>query len=539
MIKKLAILLGVAGLGALCAGLAACKKQQSELDKYDVLVYYDANGGSYTDGENVSMADGFKFSDYEADEDGNYHLKLTEPTSSDRSEQKFITKSQNFFAGWYKTRTLVTESDGSIKDSSGRLIKEEDGKYYVVNEDGNFLDEDGNVLIERDGKYYVVNTNDEKKREVSYPVYEYDGYWDFENDTLECSKSSERKLTLYAGWVPYYTFEYYYKENDEWTKYGETYFDYKTTHAPDSRTFDHDTIWVPQWGDVVMNHNHKFEITDTYIFPKLEGRTFVAAYTDEACTQKIESSFTHQGTLDVLHAVAVNRVQKIYVEFENVVRYRIKTAKQLADNPNLNGYYTILNDLDFSGTNWPALFATGNFNGEFLAEDGKTVTISNAKATLSSETATYFGLFGKISKDAKVSGITFNDAVVTIKSTGRFQRCFVGTFAGEIEDGATVSSVTVGGNLILEKVNSLSKDTVNINMVVGSGSKEGVTVAGGGIKLQAAGEQQLGETLGSYVYLFLVDVAETTVSADGTVNIVFTSIKKDNQIEDIITFGGN
>lgn len=533
MIKKLAILLGVAGLAALCAGLAACKKEQTELDKYDVLVYYDANGGGFQNRDDVSLADGFNFSDYEADENGNYHFKLTEPTSSSRKNKVSLTKSQSFFAGWYKTRTMIVEDDGSIKDSSGRLIKEDDGKYYVVDEEGNYLDANGKVLIKRNGEYYVINTNDKGKRVLTDPVYKYDDYWDFENDTFECSKNGVRKLTLYAGWVPYYTFEYYYQNNGQWVKYGETYFDYKTTNAENSKTYDYDTIWIPDWANGIMDHTHKYESSGTYTFPKLSGSTFIAAYSDEACTQKIESSFTHQGSLDVLHAEAIDRVQKIYVEFENVERYRIENAEQLKNNPNLNGYYTVLDDLDFSEYDWPSLFATGTFRGEFCAEDGKTVTISNAKASLDT-TISYGGLFGRIANGAKISGITFTEATVTLAETRRNQTCSIGLFAGEVEEGASVSGVTVDGALVLGQVHNLSNCTVN--MVVGSGSRNGVTVAGVGIKLQASGKSQIG------YYSYTVDPENTTIDSDGNVTIAFldnANSKRDNEIEDINTFGGN
>lgn len=535
MIKKLAIAFGIAGLAALCGGLAACKKNVSELDKYDVVVYYDSNGGSYG-GTGVSVADGFKFSDYSADTDGNYHIKLTEPTSSDRSSRVTLTKPQNFLAGWYKTRNIVAEPDGSIKDASGRLIKLDEGVYYVVDADGNYLDGNGRVLIKRGNEYYVENTNDKGQRVATEPVYEYDDYWDFENDTFECAKNGEKKLTLYAGWVPYYTFEYYVKDNGQWTKYGETYFDYKTTNAEGSQTYDYDTIWVPDWANGVMEHEHKYEVKESYTFPKRAGSTFVAAYTDEECTQKIETSFTHQGTLDVLHAEPINRVQKIYVEFENVERYRIDKAKQLADNPNLNGYYTIMNDLDFTGITWPSLFATGTFRGEFCAEDGQSVTISNAKVSLA-KNIMRGGLFGRIAKDAKVKDINFTDATVTITETVNRQQCTVGTFAGEIENEAVVSGVTVGGSLVLGEVHNLSECTVN--MLVGSGLKDGVTVASGGITLKASGKRLIGETLDTYVYSFTVDVENTTVEADGNVTIKYLSLKRDNEIEDITTFGGN
>ena len=543
MIKKLAILLGVIGLGALCAGLAACKKEQNELDKYDVLVYYDANGGGYQNREDVSLVDGFKFDDYEPDAEGNYHFKLTEPTSANRKNKITLTKDESFFAGWYRTRTIIVEDDGSIKDSSGRLIKEDNGKYYVVDADGNYVDKEGNVLVKRGDDYYVQGTEDKENRFTSFPQYEYDDYWDFENDTYECSKTGVRSLTLYAGWVSYYKFEYYYQNNGQWVKYSDgagtgeskSGFDYKTAHAPDSKSFDHDTIWIPRWSKGVMDYEHSYALSDTYTFPKLAGYTFKAAYSDEACTQKIEDSFTHQGSLDVLHAAPINRVQKIYVEFENGERYRIENAEQLEKNPNLNGYYTILDDLDFSANKWPSLFATGTFRGEFCAEDGKTVTISGASTSLD-KTAIYGGLFGKIAKGAKISGITFTEATVTLagtdKDTGKYQSCLIGLFAGEVESGALVSDVTIGGCLVLGQVSSLSNLTVN--MVVGNGNKSGVAVASGGIKLQASGDELIGG-----VFTYTVDVENTTIDADGNVTIRFSSSKRDKKIEDINTFGGN
>ncbi len=536
MFKKLSIAIGVLGIAALCGGLAACSGDKPVLENYDVLVRYDANGGVYENRSGVSVADGFKFADYTADGEGTYRFKLSDPTSSARKKPVRLTKDESFFAGWYRSREIVLDSENKIRDASGRLLAEKDGNYCVVNEKGEFLDADGNVLIERSGEYYVVGTDDKSTPYISEPVYKYDGYWDFSKDTFECTAEGERELTLYAGWVPYYTFEYYVKQDNVWTKYGETNFDYKTTNEEGSKSSDYDTIWVPDWANGVMEHKHPYASSGSFDFPKIEGTTFVAAYTDEACTQKIEDSFTHPGTLDVAHAQAVNSVQKIYVEVENLVRYRIQTAEQLIANPNVNGYYTILNDLDFENKAWPSLFISSEFKGEFTAEEGKTCKISNAVATCSTA-GEYCGLFGKLDKDAKVGGITFDNVTLKIVKTSVRQTGSIGAFAGEIEEGASVSQIQINGALMLGQIDP-SRCTVN--MLVGSGSKSGISVGDAGIVLKVFGEQ-LGTGDNKY-YKFTLDKDLTDVDAEGNVSLVLAEgddkTKLDKEIYDIKKFGG-
>lgn len=568
MLKKLRIILGLLFIAALCAGLAACKAE-GDLDKYDVLVYYDANGGEYSSLSNVTVVDGFCFSDFTADDNGLYHFNLLEPTSSARPYVLSLTKTQSFRAGWYKTREVVKDEEGRILDSDGRILVERednDGNivYYVTNEEGYLLDEEGNALVYRekyhdedenkdyDAGYYIVGKNSKSTPAISEPFYTYDDRWDFENDELICdpeegnlldkdgniiakkSENGKYELRLYSGWVPYYYFYYYRQVDGEWVKYGETYFNYSIVE--EENYTDRNTIWTPDWNEGAMDHKHPYKYSSTYEFPGLSGHTFVAAYNDEACTDKIEGSTTHNGSLDIEHAAPIDRIQNIYVVFEEGVKFRIETAEQLAKNVNLNGQYTILDNLQFSdGMEWPSAFITGEFNGTFTPEDNKTVTITGAVARFASTTATHGGLFGHIGANAVIKNINFVNVILDI-TTGANNRqdSSLGLFSGEIEDGATVENITVGGIVKLGKILRFDENSLNqcrVNLLVFGDNKNGVDLAASGIKLQVYCEDNsYGDNIN---YLFTVDPNATTVDNDGNVSFAFVDGSDDQYDEPI------
>ena len=76
--------------------------------------------------------------------DGKYHIKLDEPTSSERpsggSDGINLTKTSNniscFFAGWYQERIPVTDNNGNVLDDDGRVLTEENGTYYYTTASG-------------------------------------------------------------------------------------------------------------------------------------------------------------------------------------------------------------------------------------------------------------------------------------------------------------------------------------------------------------------------------------------------------------------
>lgn len=564
MLKKLRIILGLVFIVVLCASLAACKGTQ-ELDRYDVLVYYDSNGGKYGSRGGITIVNGFCFSDYEEDEEGNYHFKLHAPSIEDKNQGTLgLGKNGSFYLDWYRTRELVKDDEGKILDSEGRMLIEDvddnDGSrnYYVVNSDGYFLSENGEVVVKRSDGYYIINTDTPAKRVISEPLYTYENKWDFENDELICNpeegtlldkdgnviaqqnKKGKYELRLYTGWIPYFFFHYYTQTADgEWVKYGETYFDYSIVNSDNL----YDTIFTPDWSeDGVMEHvnSHKGSngITYRYTFPKVENCTFEAAYTDAACTQQINGSFVHPGTVNRENATAINRVQNIYVKVKDYVEYHISNAEQLAKNARLDGHYIIYTDeLEFKGNvKWPNRFVSGEFTGMFVPKDGH-LTIKGVSAAFNDNSASYGGIFGRIGAGAVVKGITFVDVQLDVSIELSRQECTLGLFTGEIDKKAEVSDIIISGEnnkILLGKIANAEKNT--INMLVGGDNKGGVTLSEGGVQLWA-----YGEFYSSTRYRFYVNPEDTVIDDGGNVQMVLTNTDTRYKTQEFIyitTYGG-
>lgn len=501
MRKKIGTLLIIGSLGALCAGLAACSND-SEVDKYFkngnvISVTYDASGGSIAGGTNVKLMDMFNPDKFTADENGIVKFKLRDPTDPARPKPSVdnikVTNGENSLVGWYRTRETVSGGEG----------------------------ED--------------------------PVYTYADPWNFETDYVEFDKNKQDKLefTLYAAWIPQYTFEYYYKKtaDGEWQKFGTTGFDYLTA------TEEEKTLYIPAWSNSSgkMEHAHS---GSSFTFPSVPDMTFKAAYSEESCTTPI-TSLLHSGSLDRATANATNTVQKIYVEFEVGNRYRISTAKQFADIADLSGQYTILNDLDFAGQNWPIAFLTSEFKGTIKGENGAAVTFKNVEAQYNVNSgATYGGLFGRVGKDAEITNVTFENATLSYKKADNLRGGgSFGLFAGEIADGAKVESVSIGGELQLWRMRILGEDGLKFNLTANMADEDKKSpVTNTGIVIKICGEKV---TFGSYKDKYEFDIdpdnGMTTVDADG--NITITLLEDSNQDDkrakrmkekqEFIVYGGN
>ena len=489
MRKKFGAILALSIVGSACI-IAGCSGGD-ELDQYKeqgyaIKVTYDANGGSFTGRTGVTVIDLFNPDHYEEDADGKVHIQLTEPTDPSRTAagaEIKLTMSGCFFAGWYQTREVVTNEAGKPVDVNGAELEERNGAYYLLGSET-----------------------------VATPAYSYDGYWDFTKDTIDYSAAEEEDfaMTLYAGWLPNYSFEYYYQNatNQEWTLAGTTVFDYKATNAANSDTHDWDTIQLPDWKDGAMNYEYRYANQQIYKFPNKEGETFVAAYTDSACTQEItEKTFTHTGTLDYEHCVAINPVQKIYVKTKAGTNYyRIDKAEDLSKHGDLKGNYVITADLDFTDVKWPAVFGTGTFTGSITTENDKIIKISNVTANHNS-TATVGGMFAKIGKDAVLKNLTFENATLNFNNTpSKKDEASFGLFAGYIEDGATLSNITVGGAIRIGKAQNW---TENYDLhLCANGNRAGITRTT--VKVSVYGEYLWAEELYDYV----IDVDSVTVEND-------------------------
>lgn len=460
MKKKLITILSLLFVTSLAFALTACKKI-TEIDKlrqegYKIFVTYEALNGEFASDPTISIKHAFKPSEYEADSSGNISISLKEPTSSelwsDATHKINVSFLNHSLLGWYKKAVIRKDSEGNVLDEYGRRLYVNDGVYYV----------------------------DEKFKEVGYPAYDYSEPWDFGSDkiTYNAAENDVLEMTLYAGWIRYYEFDYYYKYNDspanaEWIRYGETYFDLL---AHESSGDDKNTAILPDWSDGAMKHSAAYSDGTTFNFPRLDGATFMAAYSDENALpeSKITDRIAHNGSYNKNDCTEENRVKNVYVVFERGERYVIDTAEQLSKNGNLAGIYTIRADLDFANVKWPSVLESGEFTGSF---DGGGNAIKNVTVTHTNKESGYGGLFGKIAKGASVRNVTFKNISFKtptglqsdyLKLTNGVKSVYFGTFAGYIENGAELSAVAI------EKANFTfgyvtmsgeAKKSANLNLV--------------------------------------------------------------------------
>ena len=367
-------------LFAAVLSVSSCQKTEyGKLDEmgYTVSVVYDANGGTLK-GSDSTLIDSFNPSEQTT-------IKLLNPEDERRGANKLvISKPECVLAGWYKTRTPIDENDLS-------------------------------------------------------KGYTYSGKWDFEKDSFTVDPNGEYTseiptLTLYAAWIPYFTFEYY---TEDGTMYGSS------TGM---------SITVPSWkdGEATINMGK---------FPKRDGYTLIAAYSDPECQNEI--SGTLAGQWDVATATVQSSVVKIYTKWDEGTHYRIYNAEQLRKNADANGVYTLMCDVDFNGVSWPAKLMSGKFNGKFYGEGHK---ISNVSAEV-----TQNGLFASIGESAIFDNITFENAVCTINPRKFTNGLRFGLLAGSITDGATFNDVNISGKLVFDAYCTSFKNQTDYSIYLLSG----------------------------------------------------------------------
>ncbi len=517
MKKKFKIILCLTCLIATCLCVCACTSE-TKVDEYKnkgykISVVYDVNGGKYLDREGISLIDMINPSDFQKDANGTVHIKLLDPHDDRRpvsagSESIYATKTGSFLVGWYKNRVPVTNDNGKV------------------------IDENGVELEEVNGSYVYPDT-----KAAATPMYSYSGRWDFENDTLDYSDSDgEVTLTLYAGWVQNFEFNYYFKIDDEWVLSDTvTRFNYITTYKEGSTTSDRNTIWLPDWKDGAMNYSYQYSDGTPYNFPRLnagtelsngtvlkQGKTFLTAYLDSDCTEEItDGKLVHSGQLDYEKATAVNRVQNVYIVVEDGIKYKIETAEQLYDNADPAGEYELLNDLDFEDINWPVSFSTGTFTGKMFGTNGREIHVKNVSVKHSSTSSLVGGLFGELAAGSEVTGIKFDNVKFDLANTGtRLSGTSFGTFAGYIDDNAKVENISIYGEFRIGTITLGSDYSFNL---VANGNRKGVTA--GNIKLVV-----YGENLFSF-YRYTVKVDTVTVDEDKNILFDLTTSEKMDQAE--------
>ena len=406
----------LACIGAIAFLATKCSKDPSPYgdyaeNGYTVSIKYDANGGIFTTNTST-LVDTYNLSSLPTADDGSKLIALIDPASSLRGNQAYLAARVGYhLAGWYAERT-------EVKDDAGNVIG-----------------------------------------------YTYSSKWDFANAKYAIKDSANYSpekpvLTLYAAWVPSFTFEFYAVDSDgSVTLIGDKSFD-PTQSAQ---------ITLPAYNSA----SGLVEIGD---FPYLPNNTYdiSAIYSDKNCTEQIKSAtINHTGIFDPATATVYNPTVKIYCKLIDGIIIRVDSADKLINNANLGGVYILEGNLDFSGKHWPDAFTEGSFNGKII---GNGYAIKNVNINQTSNSSSIFGLFGQISEGALIENVTFDNVTVNVMAGSRLNEPKIGILAGTVADG-TVTNVKLSNSKMVVYTKKMLSGTItapDYGIVCAFGSVSGV-----------------------------------------------------------------
>ena len=308
------------------------------------------------------------------------------------------------------------------------------------------------------GWYTERSLIDENNPELGYT---YSGKWDFENDRLPIYdnydyKPEESALTLYAAWVPYYNFEIYTKNES-----GESYL-LSTVSALN--------LTIPKWydGDVTLDMDN---------FPEREGYTLVSVeYLDTNIIENVtDSKTTITGKWDPDTATSLTPTIRLETEWKVGKTYKIRSVNDFIKNADLNGYYELYANLDFTGVSWPSTFTNGEFNGRITSARSRTISGISFESTSRNRLAN--GLFSSLGENAYFENVKFENITHTIDLGAVAQGATFGLLAGTAKDGATFKNVKISGKLVFgDNCATLAgDDSYTVKTVFGEGKTTGIT----------------------------------------------------------------
>lgn len=301
--------------------------QINDKENFNVSIRFDANGGLFHTNLAV-ITDSYNISSMKTNGAGEVEIPLLEPNDEVRGKvDRFDAYKDGYFlAGWYTERTEVA-----------------DGQY------------------------------------------EYSGKWDFKKDRLKVKadgkySAEEPVMTLYAAWIPSFSFEY---------------FDYRTGEYLGSTSFDPlkaQGIDLPRWskntGRIVMGE-----------FFKRDGYTFKDVYLSQESTEPVtDQMIKHSGVVNLENGTGSGSTMKLYVDWMEGQWFHVYSAEKFYDLAKEDRNLIICNDLDFTDTKWPTDFSEGTFTGKII---GGGFALNNLKSELSGK------LFNEIGDGAYIEDLTF------------------------------------------------------------------------------------------------------------------------------------
>ncbi len=450
---KLLIVLGFAMAGTLA--LAACAGPDTTYKDYagrgaNVIITYDKNGGEFASNPNIDIKDVYYYSDLEGG------LKLLAPGDPNRGQTyatSIVTRSGYQLAGWYTERTERTDAQGNALDDYGELVS---------------------VSNRPQG-------------------YTYSGRWDFSSKKLtetDLNKDTESwgtvyRLTLYAAWVPNFTYDFYAQDaQGKWQYYGST-----------TRTNGMDTP-LPAWS----KDSGALEYSGIPVY-KTDTMTYsmTGIYLDEALAQPVADDnmdrvhdiasdtldangnevkgIPHGGSIDLEHGIGLDLVRKCYTTWRERAWYRISTPAQFISNMIADAGFEIKEDLHFTTTDStiPWIGSALTFKGII---EGGGHTIDGLTSTQAKNARQAGGLFTEIAAGAVIRNVKFTNMSFTVSGTTQ-QGGLYGLLAASIDDAATIEGVTVTGTIhVYDPVDTSDFGNYTIGLVSGDLNARGIATGG-------------------------------------------------------------
>lgn len=419
MKRKIKIIGAAILLLAMLASLTACANWKTpyellEKEGYRVSVKFDANGGSFAGSPyEVYVVDVFDPATAKTGADGKKEISLVTPDDPVRGDTAFAVSRDGYaLAGWYSERSLRVNEQGEALDELGQLCS-----------------------VSGKAQGYI-----------------YSGKWDFETDRLAVESNAEGTvLTLYAAWIPYANFEFYDLNTKELIG---RYENGLSVEVPE---------WNPSTGKLDMGR-----------FPKLEGKTFEAAYMTVNGEMK-QVSGKLSGGFDEEKGIATSDTVKIYTTWIEGEWFHIYTAKQLRDNFKENGNYKICADLDFSKITWRPEISQKTFGGVI---EGGGFRFANVTVTQTNAEQSVGGLFGALSGTAVIKDVTFENITYKLNAGApRVPGASFGILAGKADDAATLTGLQVSGVFEIGAGCLLHNDH-SLGLLFGIGANRSIDLSG-------------------------------------------------------------
>lgn len=319
MKRRIFLIIFAIMLVACAMSMAACANgdiyEDLAKDGYTVKIKYDAGGAVVNETQNVTIVEVFNEGDVVTTAEGKTGIKLLSPDDSRRGEGVFrLAKSDgenNYFSpGWYTSRTPRVDGDGQPLDA------------------------------------YGVRTSVSGREQG----YVYSGRWNFEKDVVDPKSLENGEMTLYAAWIPFFTYEFYSDNGSgEFELIGSV------------KKLD---LKLPEWNE----RTGKLKNSD---MPQIEGKTFKAAYLDREMTDIINENVDGDTLfIDYEKGIATQSTVRIYTEWYDGDVTKIFDAEQLVQALAARDgeIYCLGADIDLENVTLPDEVYQGAFYGKIYGE---------------------------------------------------------------------------------------------------------------------------------------------------------------------------